>query len=584
MKMNHSSSCFVFGVVFLFMIPVVSSSLIYNQGDSTEKVFSNNISLVFYDEYRSIKSFYWNDYYKETHPDILQIRDNSFSGSSIDSSGVMDSAWPMKCHDLHHTGRSPYSTAGNPLTEKWRFECGWVADNPVLDKDGTIYVGGAYGAVPYYFFAVYPNGTLKWMHDMGGLMLDSSPILGDDGTIYVGCWDNYLHAINLDGTLKWKFLADDNIFSSPALGKDGTIYFGADYNMWAVNPNGTAKWQYSTGYSIASDPAIGDDGTIYIGSGDTYVYALYPNGNLQWRFKTGGIVKGSPSIADDGTIYIGSYDGYLYALYPNGTLRWRSEIKVGTGTETNPSVAPDGTIYVGDDKLYAFNPDGTLKWSFNPGPDRFIQMSCPTIAADGTIFIGLIIGTVDDHKGGEILAVYPDGTERWRQQIANFEVQSTPTIAEDGTVYIGSSSEDELTGYAYGYLYAFGTGESNHPPAPPTITGETQGTVGKSYNYTAQTTDIIDDVYYYVNWGDGYESGWRGPYSSGGAMTLSHTFEGEGTFTVRAKVHGDNGVIGDWGSLTVTMPCSYERPVFQFWERLLERFPNAFPLLRQILN
>ena len=41
------------------------------------------------------------------------------------SSGPMDSAWPMKCHDNRHTGRSPYSTADNPYDEVWRFECDW---------------------------------------------------------------------------------------------------------------------------------------------------------------------------------------------------------------------------------------------------------------------------------------------------------------------------------------------------------------------------------------------------------------------------------------------------------------------------
>ncbi len=43
---------------------------------------------------------------------------------STELSGPMDSPWPMKCHDSHHTGRSPYSTASVTGLEKWRFRCG----------------------------------------------------------------------------------------------------------------------------------------------------------------------------------------------------------------------------------------------------------------------------------------------------------------------------------------------------------------------------------------------------------------------------------------------------------------------------
>ena len=36
------------------------------------------------------------------------------------TTGPMDSPWPMKCHDTHHTGLSPYSTAHITGLEKWR--------------------------------------------------------------------------------------------------------------------------------------------------------------------------------------------------------------------------------------------------------------------------------------------------------------------------------------------------------------------------------------------------------------------------------------------------------------------------------
>ena len=107
------------------------------------------------------------------------------------------------------------------------------------------------------------------------------PAIAEDGTIYFGSWDRNLHAVNPNGTRKWKFDADGEIVSDPVIGDDGTIYFGVMGPGWdkgriyAISPEGSEKWHYDTGYWIDSDPAIGDDGTIYIGSWDYYLYALY---------------------------------------------------------------------------------------------------------------------------------------------------------------------------------------------------------------------------------------------------------------------------------------------------------------------
>jgi outer membrane protein assembly factor BamB len=37
---------------------------------------------------------------------------------------------------------------------------------------------------------------------------------------------------------------------------------------------------------------------------------------------SGNYVFSSPTLGADGTIYVGSYDHKLYAINPNGTLKW----------------------------------------------------------------------------------------------------------------------------------------------------------------------------------------------------------------------------------------------------------------------
>jgi len=480
--------------------------------------------------------------------------------------GPMNSPWPIKCHDLHHTSQSPYSTADNLGVEKWRFLGGhWIEQGSVIDNDGIIYFGESWGDL----IALYPNGTMKWKYTLNGQIIGSTPAIAEDGTIYVGAWDSCLYAINPDGTKKWKFNAGDDIASSPVIADDGTIYFGtmgSDCNIFAVNPNGTEKWRYPTGYYITSDPAIGEDGTVYIGSGDNYFYAMNPDGTLKWRFKTGHYVKGPPSIAEDGTVYIGSWDGYFYALYPNnGTRKWRCSI--GGGSETNPSIAEDGTIYIGGRKLYAVYPNGTMKWSFGLG-EGHIHQSSPTISADGTIYFG-----TDDT--GYIYAVNPDGTQKWRKKIANKWVESSPSIAKDGTVYIGSSVD-----MSKGYIHAFGPQETNDPPTEPTITGPSEGKVNTEYEFTFKSTDPDrNPVSFYIEWGDGETTGWTMDYNTGEKAEYSHTWSEKGNYTIRAKAKDTFGLEGDWSEFEIGIIKKSKSTYNVLFWRLLGQFPMLQKLL-----
>jgi len=491
--------------------------------------------------------------------------------SSLVLSGPMNSSWPMKSYNAQRIGRTTYSTVDNPGLEKWRFKAvsaSGIDSGAAVAEDGTIYFGGG----DYRVYALYPNGTLKWIYKTGAPIF-SDPAIAADGTIYITSCDHYVYALYSNGNLKWKFNTGEIISASPVIAPNGTIYVGhSQGRVFALNPNGTEHWHYDFPNDIYGDPALGLDGTIYIGNWDNHLYALNPNGTLKWSFPTGNHVKGVPSIAPDGTIYFGSWDGYLYALYPNGTMRWRCG--VGSGSETTPAIAEDGTIYVGGDDLYAVYPNGTMRWTFYLGADRYIFKSCPAIAAEGTIYVGVDVG---DASAGEILAVNPNGTERWRKIISDEWVDSSPAIAADGTVYIGS------TGGPGGYLHAFGTIESNAPPNEPSIEGPTNGEAGTVYGYHFAGIDPDNNpVRFFIDWGDGttYETRWC---ASGESTGRGHSWAEDGTYIIKAKTQDVLGLESNWSTMEVTMPYSYE-PQFPFIHWLLGRFPNAFPILRFLLE
>lgn len=294
-----------------------------------------------------------------------------------------------------------------------------------------------------------------------------------------------------------------------------------------------------------------DDGTVYCGSHDTYLYAFYPNnGTVKWKFKTGNWVHGSPTIGNEGTIYIGSDDGYPYALYPNnGTMKWKCSVG---SMRSSPALDENGVLYFGvwEKRFRVVYPNGTIKWSFDPGSNSGILDSSAAISFDGTIYFGTCVD-IGYTGGGDIITLTLDGTEKWRKRIANDWVHSSPAIDADGNVYIGSASC--VSGNDFGYLHAIGSLDPDAPSAPA-IDGPTNGKVGTEYDYTfISTSPLGNDVYYYIEWGDGAIEEWQGPYDSGDVATFSHTWSTKGTYTIKARAKDTDNLRGPWGEFTVNI-------------------------------
>lgn len=127
-------------------------------------------------------------------------------------------------------------------------------------------------------------------------------------------------------------------------------------------------------------------------------------------------------------------------------------------------------------------------------------------------------------------------------------------------------------------------GVSNTAPDVPTITGETHGKVRTLYTYSFITIDPEEDeIRYWIEWGDNKTTNTT-YYKSGQEVNISHIWGNKGTYNVRVKAIDEHHKESDWANLSVTMPCSYNIPFQQFWMKLLERFPNAFPILRFLLD
>ena len=488
--------------------------------------------------------------------------------------------WPMFRHDLNHTG---YSTSSTPDTVEllWSFSVSEtlnatfaeISSSPAV-VDGKIY----FGTFEYYegqpcgkveggvFCLDALNGEELWYHRTGGEIYLSSPAIAD-GKVYVGVFDKKTYCLNADdGEELWTYTIAGYVTSSPSV-VNGKVYIGSaeDNKVYCLDATiGTKLWEYTTNNGVYSSPAINNE-KVYIGSDDGKVYCLDADtGDKLWDYNTSSDhVPSSPAVVN-GKVYIGSYNNKVYCLDADtGEKLW--DYTTGDRVCSSPAVA-DGKVYIGSDdsKAYCLDADtGDFIWSYTTGD---FVWSSPAVA-DGKVYIGS-----DDNK---VYCLDADnGTKLWDYTTDSL-VYSSPAVA-DGRVYIGSLD---------GTLYAFG--EPNNPPGMSMIDGPTRGKAGVEYTYCIiNVTDPDgDDVGGKFDWGDGTDSGWLGPYASGEDICASHAWE-RGNYMLKVKLKDEWGLESPWSppfpiSMPKNKPFNFN-PDLLSW--LFERFPNAFPVLRQVLG
>ena len=95
------------------------------------------------------------------------------------------------------------------------------------------------------------TGTLKWEFEAGRTIVATPAVRPIDGVIYVGSTDGYFYAINPDGSLKWKFkkYTLEQFRSTPAFSRDlSTVYIGDEAGIFfALNADdGSILWSYDS--------------------------------------------------------------------------------------------------------------------------------------------------------------------------------------------------------------------------------------------------------------------------------------------------------------------------------------------------
>ena len=133
------------------------------------------------------------------------------------------------------------------------------------------------------------------------------------------------------------------------------------------------------------------------------------------------------------------------------------------------------------------------------------------------------------------------------------------------------------------------TAIANEPPTTPTLTGPTSGKPGVELEYTFMSIDPEgDNIFFKVSWGccgEGADFHTYGPYLSGEEVIITKTYSAEGTYSLQAFAQDMDFAQSGIVSLEVSMPKS---KIFNFnfnlFEWIFDLLPNAFPLLRILLE
>ena len=171
------------------------------------------------------------------------------------------------------------------------------------------------------------------------------------------------------------------------------------------------------------------------------VFALSPQGAELWRFDGGpGSLRAAPALDEDGGLYFGKElaKDQFYALNPDGSQKWNVGIDVvvvNTPVDVfSPAIGANGDVYFPVDAIRTHGllvcldaEDGSEKWRFET--DGGLQSS-PLVGFDETIYIGT--------RSNKLIAINPDGTQRWVFDMPTDSILSSPPIADNGTLYFGS--------------------------------------------------------------------------------------------------------------------------------------------------
>ena len=435
----------------------------------------------------------------------------------------------------------------------------WFEGNVAVGYDGTFYSGNT----NFLYYAINPDGTLKWTYETGSNNWSQAAI-ADDGTLFWGSNDTYIRAVAPDGKERWNKMTLGFIAASAAIGSDGTVYIGSfDSNLYALDPDtGSVKWKFPTSDHIYASVALNEDANgkttaILFGSTDGFFYAVDPAGQLLWKFDVGDPIRSSPALGltpngESKIVYFGAGDGRLYALNAlDGSPRWVFNTTAWDNPELTDRNDLNSSVSLGKTGVYVGGEHGQLWYvPYDYCRDNEKDSHCAFVDRTDQDFTGLEYVT----PSGNTSAEFPESLP------ASAMLTLRLVVRQDGET-IGARICDAPVGCPKDALSV---------TLDPAVPLDVQHSADGKYIYTRPQEFLKPDQQYTLKVaGKYYTGGLRlGNMTLGGSET--GTFNGEFGFRVEKP--------------TAEFPLSVESAqstAFE-WTRLAAPIPPMLPSLNQI--
>jgi len=347
--------------------------------------------------------------------------------------------------------------------------------------------------------------------------------------------------VNDNGEMVWDYLLGS--IDSERL-ENGNTLIGSGLLVKEIDFLGNTVWLYGTDLLVVSDvERLENNNTLITDFSKNFVREVDFNFSIVWEITGLSSPMDAERLENGNTLIVNNLNGRVIEVDNSCNIVWEYASGVGSGPTDAERLSNSNTLITEqlNDRVIEVDSSGNIVWELT-------GLAKPRDA---------------------------ERLENGNTLIVEFNNHSVIEVDNAGNV-VWSYQED---------LYNPNDAERlpNYDPLIPDITGPDNGRVNIPYSYIITGEDPNGYyIFYWVDWGDGLNTGWRGPYLSGTPTTpQTHCWTTKGIYTIKAKIKDVCDVESDWASFEITIP---RNKAFLTSQPILQWFFERFPILKHLMG
>jgi hypothetical protein len=361
---------------------------------------------------------------------------------------------------------------------------------------------------------------------------------------------------------------------------DCTMIITDNFKTIDINNSKDVVWQYQIGSSDSERLANGNT----LRSGGIIVKEVNSIGSIVWQYSGGLLgVADVERLGNDHTLITDMIRNFVIEVNYSGAILWQYD--TGLSLPVDAERLSNGNTLIVLNLIGAVievNSTGHTVWEYSTG------LSFPTDAER------LLNGNtlITDYNNNRVIEVNTTGDIIW-QKTGLLKPKDAERLSNGNTIIVEYDNNSVIEVDSSGvkvWNYSRGLNGPSDAEVPPNIAPTTPVITGppiRLVNINQYYHFTCDDpyghtIYYWIDWGDGNNTGWIGPYVSGSTVSIAHKWISQDTYIIKAKAIDVCEMESSWGELELHMPSNIanNRPFLNF----LQNHPNMFPMIQRLLH